>query len=169
MNFIDAPYAAPTSIMLLNFVRGRYGNHLPLDLIWQSVLGVTDQYIRSRITEEQYDECYGLLNVSIDGCIYNVNFIVSVTYIPLIIIEIVANCRPLSFGIGQVQILRCGQRWQRHHCLWLRIGTHQRGNGVSVLHVPSLVLIRCDAVLALHRLENVCLAGSGNVEIAGVI
>ena len=46
---------APTALMLLRLVKVYNQAHVPLDLIWQAVLGVTDQHQRQRISEEAYD------------------------------------------------------------------------------------------------------------------
>jgi hypothetical protein len=42
--------------MMMNLMAGRWGNDISLDIIWQAILGVTDQYQRARITEEAYLE-----------------------------------------------------------------------------------------------------------------
>eukprot|EP01035_Chromulina_nebulosa_P018949 gene18949-24757_t len=62
----NASYTAPTSIMLLNLVYIRYGSQLPLDLIWQAIIGMTDQYIKSHITELSYEEFCNFLREQLD-------------------------------------------------------------------------------------------------------
>eukprot|EP01038_Epipyxis_sp_PR26KG_P005061 gene5061-7065_t len=59
----NATYAAPTSFMLMQLVLNKLGrgNHIPLDLIWQSIIGVADQYNRGNVTNESYDEYCGYL------------------------------------------------------------------------------------------------------------
>jgi hypothetical protein len=52
-----------TSIQLLEFVQNSYGSHLPLELVWQAVLGATDQYLRGRLLEEEYKEACAFLHV----------------------------------------------------------------------------------------------------------
>ncbi len=51
----DATLSAPTSLQMLKLVSGRTGSHIALDLIWQAVLGVTDQHQRQRLPEDEYD------------------------------------------------------------------------------------------------------------------
>lgn len=47
--------------MMLHLLGGKYGSHVPLDLLWQVILGVTDQFLRYRITEHAYEEyCWNL-------------------------------------------------------------------------------------------------------------
>ena len=60
----DADYAAPTAMMMMNLVWGRSGANVPLDLVWQAILGVTDQYQRAHITDEYYEELCHNLRVS---------------------------------------------------------------------------------------------------------
>jgi len=48
-------FSAPTALMLLKLVTGKTGAHVPVDLIWQAILGVTDQHQRQRISEEAYN------------------------------------------------------------------------------------------------------------------
>lgn len=43
--------------MLSYLARGRFGSHIPIDVLWQSILGVTDQYLRYRLREDMYNEC----------------------------------------------------------------------------------------------------------------
>lgn len=43
--------------MMLELVNGKYGSHIPLDILWQAILGITDQYLRQNITEKVYDDC----------------------------------------------------------------------------------------------------------------
>jgi hypothetical protein len=52
----NIPFAAPTSVMMLNLVGGKFGNHVPLDLLWQAVLGVTDQHQRGTMSQNEYVE-----------------------------------------------------------------------------------------------------------------
>jgi cell division control protein 45 len=52
----QATYAPPTALMMLKLVGGRSGSHLALDLIWQAILGVTDQHQRQRLSEVDYEE-----------------------------------------------------------------------------------------------------------------
>ena len=42
--------------MMMQLVGGRFGSHIPLDLIWQAVLGVTDQHQRGTMLDEAYLE-----------------------------------------------------------------------------------------------------------------
>ena len=53
--------------MLMQLVLNKLGrgNHIPLDLIWQSIIGVADQYNRGYVTNESYDEYCGYLKVLI--------------------------------------------------------------------------------------------------------
>jgi len=58
--------------MMLSLVYGRHGTILPLDILWQAILGLTDQHLRNRVTEESYDIYYKylreeLLDHFIDG------------------------------------------------------------------------------------------------------
>ena len=51
-------------MMMMNLVWGRAGANVPLDLVWQAVLGVTDQYQRTHISSEYYEEVCANLRVS---------------------------------------------------------------------------------------------------------
>ena len=51
-------------MMMMNLVWGRSGANVPLDLVWQAILGVTDQYQRAHITDEYYEELCHNLRVS---------------------------------------------------------------------------------------------------------
>jgi hypothetical protein len=42
--------------MMLHLSYGRHGMLLPIDQLWQVILGVTDSYLRNHITEAQYDQ-----------------------------------------------------------------------------------------------------------------
>lgn len=53
---LAAFYSAPTALMMMNLVWGRTGTQVPLDMIWQAILGVTDQYQRTHISDEYYFE-----------------------------------------------------------------------------------------------------------------
>lgn len=58
-------YASPTAISLLSQVAGRFGGngHVPLDITWQAILGLTDHYQRGRIPEHIYEHYCDLLKV----------------------------------------------------------------------------------------------------------
>ena len=49
-------FSPPTAYMLLKLVHGRTGGQLAVDVIWQAILGVTDQLQRQRIPEDDYNE-----------------------------------------------------------------------------------------------------------------
>jgi len=49
-----AGFAAPTALLLLKLVGGR-SSHVALDVLWQAVLGVTDQHQRQRLPEAEYE------------------------------------------------------------------------------------------------------------------
>lgn len=51
-------------MMLMNLVWGRAGSNVPLDLVWQAILGVTDQYQRAHLSDEYYGEVCAHLRVS---------------------------------------------------------------------------------------------------------
>eukprot|EP01034_Spumella_vulgaris_P021655 gene21655-27696_t len=51
----SAVFAAPTAVMLMQLVTGRSGSQLPLESVWQAILGVTDQFQRGNIAENHYD------------------------------------------------------------------------------------------------------------------
>ncbi len=56
-------YSWPTAIVLLPFVRKQFSSHghVPLDVMWQAILGLTDQYQRGHITEAEYEGlCHSL-------------------------------------------------------------------------------------------------------------
>ena len=58
-------YDAPTSIYLLWLVQSVYVNgRVPVDIYWQMMLGVTEQYLISHIKEDAYLELANHLNVS---------------------------------------------------------------------------------------------------------
>jgi hypothetical protein len=61
----QATFAAPTALMMLKLVGGRTGSHVALDLIWQAILGVTDQHQRQRMAEEDYDGCCEMLHLQL--------------------------------------------------------------------------------------------------------
>lgn len=61
---LGASYSAPTAMMLMNLVWGRAGSNVPLDLVWQAILGVTDQYQRAHLSDEYYGEVCAHLRVS---------------------------------------------------------------------------------------------------------
>ena len=67
MRPLGATYAAPTAMMLMNLVWGRAGTNVPLDLVWQAILGVTDQYQRAHISDEYYGEVCAHLRVRTSG------------------------------------------------------------------------------------------------------
>ena len=58
-----AGYSFPTAMMIMNLVWGRNGSHVPLDLVWQAVLGTTDQYHRARIDHNTYTSICQYLTV----------------------------------------------------------------------------------------------------------
>lgn len=58
-----AGYSVPTAMMIMNLVWGRNGSHVPLDLVWQAVLGTTDQYHRARIDHGTYTSICQYLTV----------------------------------------------------------------------------------------------------------
>lgn len=53
--------------MLLPFVKARVGahGHMPLDVTWQAILGTTDQYLKGRLNEDQYDACCQFLKMEL--------------------------------------------------------------------------------------------------------
>ena len=51
-----AHYAAPTALMMMQLVCFRHASHVPLDLIWQAILGVTDQHQRGTMPDKYYEE-----------------------------------------------------------------------------------------------------------------
>ena len=58
-----AGYSFPTAMMIMNLVWGRNGSHVPLDLVWQAVMGTTDQYHRARIDHNTYTSICQYLTV----------------------------------------------------------------------------------------------------------
>ena len=61
-------YAAPTTINLLWLLRavfGIAGSHIPQELVWQMIIGTTDQYLNAHITEDMYLEIASRLSVSV--------------------------------------------------------------------------------------------------------
>jgi hypothetical protein len=50
--------------MLMQLVAGRSGNQLPLESVWQAILGVTDQFQRGNINEYHYNTYHNNLTVS---------------------------------------------------------------------------------------------------------
>lgn len=50
----DAGFTAPTAMMMMHLVSGRCGSHVPVEALWQAVLGVTDQYQRGNVPEQSY-------------------------------------------------------------------------------------------------------------------
>lgn len=77
--------------MMLSLVYGRHGTVLPLDIIWQAILGLTDQHLRNHVTEEWYERYCNylrgeLLDHFIDGpkrlassCQYSMRLIINVS------------------------------------------------------------------------------------------
>lgn len=59
----DVVFAAPTSMMLMELVAGRSGNQVPLEALWQAILGTTDQFQRGNISEDLYDMYHRELTV----------------------------------------------------------------------------------------------------------
>ena len=51
----NASYSAPTVMTVMHLTHGKFANLVPQDLIWQAILGVTDQHVRGNITEEFYN------------------------------------------------------------------------------------------------------------------
>ena len=51
---IPSYFSSPTSALLVNLVKIRGANVTP-DLMWYAILGTTDQYLRSHISEDLYD------------------------------------------------------------------------------------------------------------------
>ena len=53
--------------MLLPFAKAQLGGngHIPLDVMWQGILGLTDQYNRGRIAEDDYDALCHQLKVEL--------------------------------------------------------------------------------------------------------
>lgn len=41
--------------MLMHLVNGHCGSHVPVESLWQAVLGATDQFARGNVLEEQYE------------------------------------------------------------------------------------------------------------------
>ncbi len=60
-----ASFTAPTALLMLKLVGGRTGSHVALDLLWQAVLGVTDQYQRQRLSEADYESYCELLHLQL--------------------------------------------------------------------------------------------------------
>jgi cell division control protein 45 len=60
-------YNSPTALMLLPFVKARIGahGHMPLDITWQAILGITDQYMKGRLNEDQYEACCQYLKIEL--------------------------------------------------------------------------------------------------------
>lgn len=56
---IAVTYTSPTALMLLPYVKARIGahGHMPLDITWQAILGITDQFLKGRLPEDQYEAC----------------------------------------------------------------------------------------------------------------
>jgi cell division control protein 45 len=55
-SFEKSGFSPPTAMMMMNLVWGKMGSHVPLDAVWQAILGVTDQYQRSHINADEYDD-----------------------------------------------------------------------------------------------------------------
>lgn len=53
--------------MLLPFVKARVGahGHMPLDITWQAILGMTDQFLKGRLSEDQYEACCQYLKIEL--------------------------------------------------------------------------------------------------------
>lgn len=51
-------------MMLVVLVIGKCGSNIPIDLLWQAILGVTDQYFRDNLSEAIYNDCCEKLRVS---------------------------------------------------------------------------------------------------------
>lgn len=64
--FVDVTYAAPTACMLLYLVLGMSA-HIPLDIMWQAILGVTDQHIRGNLDEEAYAMCCADMKIQLSN------------------------------------------------------------------------------------------------------
>jgi hypothetical protein len=62
---IAITYSSPTALMLLPFIKAKFGanGHVPLDVSWQAILAVTDQFHKGRLTEDQYEACCYYLKV----------------------------------------------------------------------------------------------------------
>ncbi len=59
---LRASYGKPSSWMLFELTSGRSNF---LDTMWQAILGVTDQYERQRLDEEQYEEIFNDLHLQL--------------------------------------------------------------------------------------------------------
>ncbi len=56
----QSQYSYPTSAMIVKFVQSRGLQNSP-DLMWQCILGTTDQYLKSNINEDMYNSiCYAI-------------------------------------------------------------------------------------------------------------
>lgn len=64
---IAVTYNSPTALMLLPFVKARVGahGHMPLDITWQAILGMTDQFLKGRLSEDQYEACCQYLKIEL--------------------------------------------------------------------------------------------------------
>lgn len=62
---IAITHASPTALMLLPQIRTKFSayGHIPLDIMWQAILGITDQYTRGRSPEDIYDSYCDYLKV----------------------------------------------------------------------------------------------------------
>ena len=56
-------FVAPSAYLLMIAMDGRTGGQVPLDLIWNAILGVTDQYLKGNIPEYFYLECCDQMKV----------------------------------------------------------------------------------------------------------
>lgn len=63
-SYSAAWYAAPTSVMLMHLV-GHSGSHVPIESLWQAVLGVTDQFQRGNVPEISYNSYCDELKVGV--------------------------------------------------------------------------------------------------------
>jgi hypothetical protein len=49
----------------MELVAGRSGNQVPLEALWQAILGTTDQFQRGNISEDLYDMYHRELTVRV--------------------------------------------------------------------------------------------------------
>jgi hypothetical protein len=85
--FSAITHASPTALMLLPQIRTKFSayGHIPLDIMWQAILGITDQYTRGRSPEDIYDSYCDYLKLNLadhletatDRVNYNIQEVVS--------------------------------------------------------------------------------------------
>ena len=62
--YSDATYTAPTALMVIELMAAQLGSRqVPVDVLWQAVLGVTYQYQAGHLPEDLYGDYCQFLKV----------------------------------------------------------------------------------------------------------